>query len=32
MRACGDELGMPICTEVMDTRQVELIEKYTDSS
>jgi 3-deoxy-7-phosphoheptulonate synthase len=30
MRACGDELGMPICTEVMDTRQVELIEKYTD--
>src|SRR3954452_25621183 len=31
MRACGDELGMPICTEVMDTRQVELIEKYTDS-
>jgi 3-deoxy-7-phosphoheptulonate synthase len=31
MRACGDELGMPICTEVMDTRQVELIERYTDS-
>lgn len=31
MRDCGDELGMPICTEVMDTRQVELIEKYTDS-
>jgi 3-deoxy-7-phosphoheptulonate synthase len=30
MRDCGDELGMPICTEVMDTRQVELIEKYTD--
>ena len=30
MRACGDELGMPICTEVMDTRQVELIERYTD--
>src|SRR5947207_5750491 len=29
-RACGDELGMPICTEVMDTRQVELIEKYSD--
>src|SRR5438105_4232037 len=23
MRACGDELGMPICTEVMDTRQVD---------
>jgi len=30
MRECGDRLGMPICTEVMDTRQVELIEKYTD--
>jgi 3-deoxy-7-phosphoheptulonate synthase len=30
MRACGDELGMPICTEVMDTRQVELIERYAD--
>jgi 3-deoxy-7-phosphoheptulonate synthase len=31
MRQTGDELGMPICTEVMDTRQVELIERYTDS-
>ncbi|HEV8291502.1 MAG TPA: 3-deoxy-7-phosphoheptulonate synthase, partial [Tepidisphaeraceae bacterium] len=31
MRDCGDELGMPICTEVMDTRQVDLIEKYTDA-
>ena len=30
MRECGDELGMPICAEVMDTRQVELMEKYTD--
>lgn len=30
MRSCGDDLGMPICTEVMDTRQVALIEKYTD--
>ena len=30
MRDCGDSLGMPICTEVMDTRQVELIERYTD--
>ncbi|HEY7088459.1 MAG TPA: 3-deoxy-7-phosphoheptulonate synthase [Tepidisphaeraceae bacterium] len=30
MRACGDELGMPIVTEVMDTRQVELIERYAD--
>src|SRR5438874_936403 len=31
MRECGDELGMPICTEVMDTRQVELIERYADA-
>src|SRR4051812_41040774 len=31
MRECGDELGMPICTEVMDTLQVELIERYTDA-
>jgi len=31
MRACGDELGLPICTEVMDTRQVDLIERYTDA-
>ncbi|MGL4465851.1 MAG: 3-deoxy-7-phosphoheptulonate synthase, partial [Planctomycetia bacterium] len=31
LRAVGDELGMPVCTEVMDTRQVALIEKYTDS-
>jgi 3-deoxy-7-phosphoheptulonate synthase len=30
MRDCGDELGMPICVEVMDTRQVEQMEKYTD--
>lgn len=30
MRQCGDELGMPIVTEVMDTRQVELIERYAD--
>ena len=30
MRACGDELGMPICVEVMDTRQVELMERYID--
>jgi 3-deoxy-7-phosphoheptulonate synthase len=30
MRACGDELGMPICVEVMDTRQVEMMEKYID--
>jgi 3-deoxy-7-phosphoheptulonate synthase len=30
MRATGDELGMPICVEVMDTRQVEMMEKYVD--
>ncbi|MDB5356771.1 MAG: phospho-2-dehydro-3-deoxyheptonate aldolase [Phycisphaerales bacterium] len=30
MRACGDELGMPICVEVMDTRQVEQMERYVD--
>jgi len=30
MRACGDELGMPICVEVMDTRQVDMMEKYVD--
>ncbi len=30
LRECGDELKMPICTEIMDTRQVDLIEKYTD--
>ncbi len=30
MRACGDELGMPICCEVMDTRQVEQMERYVD--
>ncbi|MGD1277456.1 MAG: 3-deoxy-7-phosphoheptulonate synthase [Tepidisphaeraceae bacterium] len=30
MRECGDELGMPICVEVMDTRQVEPMEKLVD--
>jgi 3-deoxy-7-phosphoheptulonate synthase len=30
MRSVGDELGMPICVEVMDTRQVEQMEKYVD--
>jgi 3-deoxy-7-phosphoheptulonate synthase len=30
MRATGDELGMPICVEVMDTRQVESMEPYID--
>src|SRR5438094_2419149 len=30
MRACGDELGMPICCEVMDTRQVAEMEPLVD--
>jgi 3-deoxy-7-phosphoheptulonate synthase len=30
MRQTGDELGMPICVEVMDTRQVEAMEKLVD--
>ncbi len=30
MREAGDELDMPICTEVMDTRDVELVAKYAD--
>src|ERR1044071_2075571 len=32
MRACGDELGMPICVEVMDTRQVADMEPYVHRS
>src|SRR2546423_7963788 len=28
MRACGDDLGLPICVEVMDTRQVETMEPF----
>jgi 3-deoxy-7-phosphoheptulonate synthase len=30
MRETGDELGMPICVEVMDTRQVEAMEPLVD--
>jgi len=30
MRETGDELGMPICVEVMDTRQVEQMEPLVD--
>ncbi|HAA52193.1 MAG TPA: 3-deoxy-7-phosphoheptulonate synthase, partial [Planctomycetaceae bacterium] len=30
LRDVGDELGMPVVTEVMDPRQVELIDQYTD--
>ncbi len=30
MRKAGDELSMPICTEVMDTRDALLVAKYSD--
>ncbi len=30
MRDVGDERGMPICVEVMDTRQVEQMEPFVD--
>lgn len=30
LRAVGDELQMPVVTEVMDPRQVELVNEYTD--
>lgn len=30
LRSVGDELQMPVVTEVMDTRQVELVDRYTD--
>jgi 3-deoxy-7-phosphoheptulonate synthase len=30
MRSTGDDLGMPICVEVMDTRQVADMEPYVD--
>lgn len=30
LRAVGDELHMPAITEVMDPRQVELVDRYTD--
>ncbi len=30
LRAAGDELGMPVVTEVMDPRQVEVVERYAD--
>jgi 3-deoxy-7-phosphoheptulonate synthase len=31
LRECGDEMQMPVVTEVMDTRQVEAVEKYADA-
>lgn len=30
LRACGDELNMPVITEVVDPRDVPLIERYAD--
>lgn len=30
MRAAGDECNMPICTEVLDTREVDLVASYAD--
>lgn len=30
LRRVGDELHMPVVTEVMDPRQVELVSRYTD--
>ena len=30
MKKAGDETGMPICTEVLDPRDVELVAEYAD--
>ncbi len=30
LRATGDRFGMPVVTEVMDPRQIDLVERYTD--
>jgi 3-deoxy-7-phosphoheptulonate synthase len=30
LRAAGDQFGMPVVTEVMDPRQVEVVERYAD--
>lgn len=30
LKEVGTELKLPVCTEVMDPRQVELVDKYTD--
>ena len=30
LKATGERFGLPVVTEVMDPRQVELVEKYTD--
>jgi len=30
LRAAGDHFSMPVCTEVMDPRQVDLVDRYAD--
>ena len=30
LQAAGERFGMPVVTEVMDPRQVEMVERYTD--
>ncbi len=30
LKATGEQFGMPVVTEVMDPRQVDLVERYTD--
>jgi 3-deoxy-7-phosphoheptulonate synthase len=30
LRAAGEQFGMPVVTEVMDPRQVEVVERYAD--
>jgi 3-deoxy-7-phosphoheptulonate synthase len=30
LQAAGERFGMPVVTEVMDPRQIELVERYTD--
>jgi 3-deoxy-7-phosphoheptulonate synthase len=30
LKAAGERFGMPIVTEVMDPRQIDLVERYTD--
>ena len=30
LKSAGERFGMPVVTEVMDPRQVELVERYTD--
>ena len=30
LQAAGEQFGMPVVTEVMDPRQVEMVERYAD--